>query len=117
MPKDKSLRKHHLMDAPANLVAQLEEQFQLEIAKIDDEVCKIMALALAVARSGAIFKILRFTAFGRGLTLFFFQELLQEASKESNWDLKRELSDKVAVMDAATQVALSQLLRLKMSAK
>lgn len=61
--------------------------------------------------------ILWFSLLDEYLTLPLIQELLQEASKESNWDLKRELNDKVTVMDAATQVALSQLLRLKMTSK
>jgi len=43
--------------------------------------------------------------------------LFKESSKESNWDLKRELSEKMTVLDTATQVALAQLLKLKVTAK
>lgn len=55
MPHDKALRKHHVRKAPANLVSELEEQFQLEIAIVDDEVRLELALEAVVGLCGALF--------------------------------------------------------------
>lgn len=54
VPHDRALRKHHVRKAPANIVSELEEQLQLEMAIVDDEVCIELALEDDVGRCGAL---------------------------------------------------------------